>query len=186
MIGSCRWVIKASNSLAWTVLFRRMGCRTGWIVIKMHVHWHRSMVCAAITMETKSNPIQKFRPRSHLSELTIFQQQHLTILTVTHKQAEWVTSRIINSFQSLAALNHWIFVLVLIQHSAETWCRWLTSFVLIIKLIHSLLYNIHHEMLTMYWLDGATVFPQWHINSTSSPSWIMKTCFRWGPQTKSN
>lgn len=52
----------------------------------------------AITMETKSNPNQKFVPRSHLSELNIFQQQHLTILIVTHKQAESVMGGIINSF----------------------------------------------------------------------------------------
>lgn len=66
--------------------------------MKMNVCWQRLLrgQSAAITMETKSDPDQKCRPRSHLSEVSVFfwfvffssffsQQQHLTTLIITRE-----------------------------------------------------------------------------------------------------
>lgn len=66
------------------------------MAMKMNVCWQRLLrgQSAAITMETKSDPDQKCRPRSHLSEVSVFwfvfffffsQQQHLTTLIITRE-----------------------------------------------------------------------------------------------------
>lgn len=104
-----------SHCVGYTNTMSNISCNVGKVckiirtVMKMNVCWHRLLhgQSVAITMETKSDPDQKSRPRSHLSEVNIFQQQHLTILIITHKLAALVLSGIINSFSHHAAASHY-------------------------------------------------------------------------------
>jgi len=75
------------------------------------IHWMDKSV--AIAIETKSNPIQKFRLRPHLSELTIFKEEHVTVLSVPHNQAKSVKHRILNSYSIHRKTN----ICIHIQHT---------------------------------------------------------------------